>query len=105
MAAVDREKMSPEDLQTAVEETALMLKCLGHPIRLQILDLLDKEGELTVTDIYGSIGLEQAVASQHLSLMRDKGILSRRRNGVNVYYGLAHPRASKVLDCIREAAG
>ena len=105
MAAVEREPMSAEDLKRAVEETALMLKCLGHPIRLQILDLLEREGELTVSDIHGSLALEQAVASQHLSLMRDKGILSRRREGVHVYYRLAHPRASRVLDCIRDAAG
>lgn len=101
----DRKPLTAEALERAVDETARMLKCLGHPTRLQILDLLEHRGELTVSDIHGALGLEQAVASQHLSLMRDKGILSRRREGVHVYYELANPRASKVLECIRESAG
>jgi ArsR family transcriptional regulator len=105
MATRNRKPLTAEELERAVDDTARMLKCLGHPTRLQILDLLETRGELTVGDIHGALDLEQAVASQHLSLMRDKGILSRRREGVNVYYALAHPRASKVLECIRETAG
>lgn len=85
----------------AVETAARMLKCLGHPLRLRVLDLLERKGELTVGDIQEALGLEQAVCSQHLSLMRDKGILSRRKEGVNVFYGLGDPRALTVLDCVR----
>lgn len=89
-------------LQTdAVETAARMLKCLGHPLRLRVLDLLEREGELTVGDVQSALGLEQAVCSQHLSLMRDKGILARRKEGVNVFYRLGDPRALKVLDCVR----
>jgi len=84
-----------------VEGTARMLRCLGHPVRLLILDLLEKEGELTVTEIYESLGLEQAVCSQHLSLMRDKNILDHRKEGVNVYYSIGEPGALKVLACLR----
>jgi DNA-binding transcriptional ArsR family regulator len=85
----------------AVETAARMLKCLGHPLRLRVLDLLERKGELTVGDIQEALGLEQAVCSQHLSLMRDKGILSRRKEGVNVFYRLGDPRALTVLDCVR----
>lgn len=84
-----------------VETTARMLKCLGHPLRLRILDVLEREGELTVTEVQEALGLEQAVCSQHLTLMRDKGILSRRKEGVNVYYRLGDPRSLKVLGCLR----
>ena len=105
METKTRKPLTAEELEKAVDETARMLKCLGHPTRLQILDLLETRGELTVSDIHGALELEQAVASQHLSLMRDKGILSRRRDGVHVFYALAHPRASKVLECIRDSAG
>ncbi|MEJ2539927.1 MAG: metalloregulator ArsR/SmtB family transcription factor, partial [Gemmatimonadota bacterium] len=59
-----------------VETTARMLKCLGHPVRLRILDLLEKKGECTVTEVHEGLDLEQAVCSQHLNLMRDKGILA-----------------------------
>lgn len=86
-----------------VEQTARMLRCLGHPVRLGILDLLERRGELTVTEIYEALGLEQAVCSQHLALMRDKGILDHRKEGVNVYYSVGELRALKVLSCLRGA--
>lgn len=87
----------------AVEDTARVLRCLGHPLRLQVLDLLEKKGECTVTEIYEALGVEQAVASQHLTNMRDKGILSRRKDGVHVFYGIGDERALKVLACVRDA--
>lgn len=87
----------------AVESTAHVLRCLGHPLRLRILDVLEREGEATVTRIYESLEVEQAVASQHLTTMWDKGILTRRKDGVHVYYGIGDERALKVLSCVRQA--
>lgn len=84
-----------------VSETARMLRCMGHPVRLRIIDLLERRSELTVTEIYEALGLEQAVCSQHLTLMRDKGILDHRRDGVNVLYSIGDSRAYKVLACLR----
>ncbi|TVR63105.1 MAG: transcriptional regulator [Gemmatimonadales bacterium] len=84
-----------------LEGTAHILKCLGHPTRLQILDFLDRAEEATVTEIYEAVGVSQPVASQHLTTMWDKGILVRRRDGVNVYYRIGDPRARTVLDCVR----
>lgn len=98
------ESMSTNDTITAqrLRTTARMLRCLGHPVRLRIIDLLEREGELIVSEIHEALDLEQATASQHLSLMRDKGILARRKDGVNAYYRLGDERALKVLGCIRE---
>lgn len=84
-----------------LETTARMLKCLGHPLRLQILDVLELNGELTVSEVQEMLDIEQASCSQHLSLMRDKGILARRKDGVHVYYRLGDSRALKVLGCVR----
>lgn len=86
------------------EQIGRMLRCLGHPVRLQILDLLAREGELTVTEVYEALGLEQAVASQHLSTMRDKGILARRKDGIHVYYSILNDKALRVLGCLRSSA-
>ncbi len=83
-----------------IQAAAAMLKCIGHPLRLRIIELLDRTGEQNVTTIYETLGIEQAVASQHLNLMRDKGILARRRDGVNVYYRIDDPRVTQVIDCI-----
>lgn len=71
---------------------------------MRILDLLEQKGECTVTEVHEGLALEQAVCSQHLNLMRDKGILARRKEGVHVYYRLGDPRAMKVLGCLRETA-
>ena len=74
----------PTLTQEAVEGTAHVLRCLGHPLRLRVLDVLEREGESTVTEIYEALGVEQAVASQHLTTMWDKGILRRRKDGVHL---------------------
>ena len=87
-----------------LETTARMLRCLGHPVRLRILDHLDRAGEATVTEIHEALDLEQAACSQHLNLMRDKGILARRKEGVHVFYRPGDPRALKVLDCLRASS-
>lgn len=89
--------------EEAVEDTAHVLRCLGHPLRLRILDVLEKSKEVTVTQVYETLQVEQAVASQHLTTMWDKGILKRRKDGVHVYYSIADERALKVLDCVRNA--
>jgi DNA-binding transcriptional ArsR family regulator len=104
MSATRAGGLDPKLLEKAIQQTARMLKCLGHPVRLQILDFLQQAGESTVTEVYEGLGIEQAVASQHLTLMWDKGILHRRREGVHVYYRVDSERATKVLECIRGAA-
>jgi len=84
-----------------VQDAAKVLKCIGHPVRLRIIELLDNDGERTVTEIREAIGLEQAAASQHLNLMRDKRILTARREGVNVYYDISDEKVVRVIDCLR----
>ena len=95
---------SSDRLET-FEQTARMLRCLGHPLRLRILDLLECKGELTVSEIHTALGLEQAVCSQHLSLMQDKGLLARRKDGIHVYYRIGDSRALRVLGCVRGPLG
>ncbi len=84
-----------------IRDAAQVLKCIGHPIRLQIIELLDAQGELNVGAICSELELEQAVASQHLTLMRDRGILASRRDGVNVYYRVADEKVPHVIECLR----
>lgn len=93
-----RSKISAEMIQGAAE----VLKAIGHPVRLAILELLDDRGEQNVTAIYETLGLDQPIVSQHLGLMRDKGILASRRDGVNVFYRIEDEKVPRVLDCIRK---
>lgn len=72
----------------SLEKTAGSLKALAHPVRLAIVDLLRKDNALSVTEIYESLSLEQAVASQHLSILREHNILEARRRGKHTLYQL-----------------
>ena len=81
------------------ENAARVLKALAHPVRLKIINSLI-DGEKCVSDIIKAVGGKQSVTSQHLNLMRDKGILSCRRNGAMVYYRIEKKDVVTVLKCI-----
>lgn len=84
-----------------VQDASRVLRCIGHPIRLRIIELLDNRGELNVSAVQEALHLEQATASQHLSLMRDKGILRSRREGVNVFYDVLDEKVVQIMNCLR----
>ncbi|MHB8066590.1 MAG: ArsR/SmtB family transcription factor [Desulfobaccales bacterium] len=73
------------------EMHADICQTLANPKRLQIINLL-KDGELSVGTMVKALGMAKANLSQHLALMRQKGILATRREGTTVYYRLAVPR-------------
>lgn len=83
-----------------LDKTASSLKAIAHPIRLAIIDLLKDGRRMNVTQIYKNLGLEQAVASQHLSILKDKDILDSKRQGKHSYYFLKHPRVIEVISVI-----
>ena len=81
------------------ERLAEVLKAVGHPVRLQIVELLEG-GEKCVGDIGKATGGKQAITSQHLKLMKDKGVLAARRQGAKVYYRIANRNVIKLLHCV-----
>ena len=72
------------DLQSAV----MVLRAINHDLRQRIIDLLEERREMTVTDIYIALRVEQSIASQHLSILRKAQIVDARRNGKYVHYSL-----------------
>lgn len=87
-----------------IEEIAVVLRVLGHPHRLRIVELL-MANRLTVTELAEQIDLPGPAVSQHLNHMKAHGILSAQRDGRTVYYRVAHPSAKSVIRCIyRNAA-
>ena len=74
---------------------------LANPKRLQILNLL-KWGELSVGAMVQALGVPKANLSQHLSLMRQRGILATRRQGTTIYYRLATPDITQACELMRE---
>lgn len=93
---VIHERISPDKLNIAVN----MLKVIAHPIRLAIVDLLTQEERLTVMDIQERLGIEQAIASQHLTLLQDKGVLNAEKVGRNKFVSLRYPKMMHIVQCI-----
>lgn len=83
-----------------MEEAAGMLKAVAHPVRIAIVELLACGVQRNVTEIFEHLGVEQSVASHHLSILRSRGILNQVREGKHVYYYLRHPRLTEIVDCI-----
>ncbi len=81
------------------EHVAEVLKAIAHPVRLQIVELL-QAGEMRVGDIVEALGGKQAITSQQLNMMKAKGVLSCRRNGARVYYRIENKNVIKLLRCI-----
>ena len=80
---------------------AEMCKVFSNPTRLEILDLL-RDKELSVTELIKKTKLSQANISQHLSIMKSKGIVTSDRKGKNIYYKLTNLKIIKAFDIIRE---
>lgn len=76
-------------------------KALAHPIRLEIIDLLEK-GERTVSELMSKIGTGQATLSQHLAVLRERGVVTSRKGGMNTYYSLRKPEIVDACSMIRK---
>ncbi len=78
--------------------TANLLKALAHPIRLQILEVLQKEGEACVCHLEIRLGQRQSYISQQLMKLREAGLVEDRRDGLNVFYAIIHPELGPLLE-------
>ncbi|MBI5902649.1 MAG: winged helix-turn-helix transcriptional regulator [Deltaproteobacteria bacterium] len=76
-------------------------RCLASPKRLEILDIL-RDRELSASEIAERLSISGANASQHLAMMKEKGILKCRRDGVSLYYSIAYPKVLKACEIMRE---
>jgi ArsR family transcriptional regulator len=80
-----------------LEIRAEILKALGQPTRLKIIDFL-RNGERCVCEIFPAIDEEQSNTSRHLSVMLSAGLLVRRKDGLKIYYSIKHLEIIKILD-------
>lgn len=83
------------------ELQAEICKILSSPKRIEIISAL-KDGEKTVTELVDILGTPKANVSQHLAVMRLKGILKSRRDGVNIYYSIANPKVVQACALMKE---
>ena len=84
-----------------IDRASRSLKAMSHPLRLKILCTLG-DREVSVQDIVENVGTSQSNISQHLAILRDKGILSSRKDANRVYYRVGDPRTLKLIGMMRE---
>jgi ArsR family transcriptional regulator len=84
-------------LERRAEKIAGTLKSLGHDGRLLVLCELVRHGEVTAGSLTGIGGLSQSALSQHLSRMRDEGLVTYRREGQTLWYRIADHRIEQLM--------
>lgn len=82
-------------------EAAERLKALAHPVRLYIISLLKAYKEMNVTDIQEALQIEQSIVSHHLNILKNKNILTCKRDGKNKIYSLKDKKIFNILSCIQ----
>jgi len=83
-----------------LSSAAEVVKCLGHPLRLRLLEAMEA-GEQCVSDLQEHSGASQAAVSQQLATLKAKGIVGCRREGTHVFYRITEPKVAAILGCIR----
>ena len=89
------------DREQDIQQAAQAIKSMAHPLRLKILCLLGDQ-EVSVQDIVEQVGTSQSNISQHLAILRDKGVLATRKEANFVYYRINDPRTLKLVGLMRE---
>jgi len=84
-----------------IERASRSLKAMSHPLRLKILCTLGDQ-EISVQEIVEQVGTSQSNISQHLAILRDKGILASRKDANRVYYRVSDSRTLRLIGMMRE---
>ncbi len=86
---------------TVFQLHAEICKTLSNSTRLMILNSL-RDGEKSVSELAELVGAQQANVSQHLAVLRQRGVVATRKRGANIYYSVANPKIIQACDMIRE---
>jgi len=84
-----------------ISRASRSLKAMSHPLRLKILCTLGDQ-EVSVQDIVDAVGTSQSNISQHLAILRDKGILASRKDANKVYYRVGDTRTLRLIGMMQE---
>lgn len=87
-----------------LRKAVLVLRAVNHKLRQSIIDLLEENNRMTVTDIYIKLRLEQSVASQHLAILRRAGVVVTERKGKFIFYKLDQERLGQISRLVEELA-
>ncbi len=88
-----------DSMRSAACEAASMMRALGNPDRLMLMCQLS-QGEFSVGELEGLVGLRQPSLSQQLGVLRHERLVSTRREGKRIFYSIADPRMHEVLETL-----
>ncbi|MBK8566931.1 MAG: helix-turn-helix transcriptional regulator [Saprospiraceae bacterium] len=100
-------KKGKEEIQldyAELRKAVLVLRAINHKLRQRVIDLLEENDKMTVTDIYIKLRLEQSVASQHLAILRRAGVVATERQGKFIFYGLDKDRLGQISKLVEDLA-
>ena len=89
------------DKEEDIQQAAQAMKAIAHPLRLKILCVLG-DHEISVQDIVERVGTSQSNISQHLAILRDKGVLATRKDANRVFYRVDDLRTLKLVGMMRD---
>ena len=84
-----------------IEEAAVAMQAMSHPLRIKVLCLLSS-GEMSVQDIVDAVGTTQGNVSQHLAILKASGMVATRSEGKKTLYRIEDPRIVKLISLTRE---
>ena len=96
---MDTAQLNVAEMKANAKRSATFLKLLANPTRLLVLCNLI-EGECCVGDLESSLDISQSALSQHLSKMRDEGIVKADKRGQHVYYSVSDPNVIEILNVL-----
>jgi ArsR family transcriptional regulator len=96
-----RESFDLIEKQEHIDQAARALKAMAHPLRLKILCVIGAS-ELSVQEIVEAVGTTQSNISQHLAILRDKGVLRARKDANRVFYRVGDERTLQLIGMMRE---
>jgi len=98
---VDQQQEQVIDTDEHIEQASRAMKAMSHPLRLKILCVLGNK-EISVQEIVDNVGTSQSNISQHLAILRDKGVLRTRKDANRVFYRISDGRTLNLISMMRD---
>ncbi|MEZ4883483.1 MAG: metalloregulator ArsR/SmtB family transcription factor [Chitinophagales bacterium] len=101
-----RNELLPPSLPfKSVKKASKILRAVNHKVRRRIIELLEENTRMTVTEIFIKLRIEQSAASQHLAILRNEDIVFTKRDGKYIHYSLNYERIDEVMRFVKSLTG
>ena len=91
--------------QEKLQYSSDLMRALAHPLRLKILEFIDRHEVINVNKIYNSMKIEQSITSQHLKILKNVGIVDNNKEGKFKHYQIDYDKMEKVVKAINNFTG